>query len=91
MQVTLFTKENCQLCDAIKYELLDLQAEYEFEMNEVFVDSESEAPAVAKERVPHVQIELEGRVISHFAFPVNQVELRRAIRNEMMKRSERQG
>ncbi len=90
MQVTLFTKENCQLCDAIKYELLDLQAEYEFEVNEAFVDSESDARAKAKERVPHVQIELEGQVISHFAFPVNQVELRRAIRKEMMKRPERQ-
>ena len=91
MQVTLFTKENCQLCDAIKYELLDLQAEYEFEMKEAFVDSESDARATAKERVPHVQFELEGRVISQFAFPVNQVELRRAIRNEMMKRPGRQG
>ena len=91
MQVTLFTKENCQLCDAIKYELLDLQAEYEFEMKEAFVDSESDARATAKERVPHVHIELEGQVISHFAFPVNQVELRRAIRKEMMNRPERQG
>lgn len=91
MQVTLFTKENCQLCDAMKYELLDLQAEYGFEMNEAFVDSESDACAAASERVPYVHVELEGQVISHFAFPVNQVELRRAIRNEMMKRPERQG
>ncbi|MYH62098.1 MAG: hypothetical protein F4148_10160 [Caldilineaceae bacterium SB0675_bin_29] len=91
MQVTLFTKENCQLCDAIKYELLDLQAEYEFEVNEAFVDSESDVRAATKERVPFVQIELKGQVVSRFAFPVNQVELRRAIRNEMMKRPERQG
>ena len=91
MQVTLFSKENCQLCDAIKFELLDLQAEFGFEMIEAFVDSESDAGAAANERVPYVQVELEGQVISHFAFPVNQVELRRAIRKEMMKRPERQG
>lgn len=91
MQVTLFTKENCQLCDAIKYELLDLQAEYRFEMKEVFVNAESDARESEGRRVPFVHVEREGQVISHFAYPVNQVELRRAIRNEMMKRPERQG
>ncbi len=91
MQVTLFTKENCQLCEAIKYELLDLQAEYEFEMKEAFVDFEPNSRAAANERVPYVQIELEGQVIRQFAFPVNQVELRRAIRNEVMRRPEQQG
>ena len=91
MQVTLFTKENCQLCDAIKYELLDLQAEYGFEMNEVFVDFESETRLEENQRVPFVHIDREGQTIAHFAFPVYQVELRRAIRDEMMKRPERQG
>lgn len=91
MQVTLFTKENCQLCDAIKYELLDLQAEYGFEVNEAFVDRGADAGVVENQRVPFVHIAREGQAIAHFAFPVNQIELRRAIRNEVMQRSERQG
>ena len=91
MRVTLFTKENCQLCDAIKYELLDLQAEYRFEMNEVFVDAEAEAQEVEDPRVPYVQIEREGRIVSNFAFPLKQFELRQTIRAEAMKTRERQG
>ena len=91
MRVTLFTKENCQLCDAIKYELLDLQAEYRFEMNEVFVDAEAEAQEVEDPRVPCVQIEREGRIVSNFAFPLKQFELRQAIRAEAMKTRERRG
>lgn len=91
MQVTLFTKENCQLCDAVKYELLDLQAEYRFEMNEVFVDAESEVREEEDRRVPFVHIEREGKIISDFAFPVRQFELRRAIRAEAMKSREGRG
>lgn len=90
MQVTLFTKENCQLCDAIKYELLDLQAEYRFEVNEVFVDAEAEVRKVEDRRVPFVHIRRDGKFVSDLAFPVKQTELRRAIHAEAMKSRERQ-
>ena len=38
MKVTLFSKHDCQLCDALKYELLDLQVEYRFALDELFVE-----------------------------------------------------
>ena len=43
MQVTLFTKQNCQLCDAIKYELMDLQSEYGFMLREEYVEGDQVA------------------------------------------------
>ena len=90
MQVILFTKTNCQLCDALKYELLDLRAEYEFELIEEFVETNSDAPKEEQPHVPFVYIEREGQVIRRLAYPVKQVELRRAVRTEMRSRSERQ-
>ncbi len=90
MQVTLFTKPNCQLCDAIKYELLDLQAEYGFAFKEAFVETHTNAEEGEKTRVPFVHIDRDGQVILRFDFPVKQVELRRAIRAEMKSRSEPQ-
>lgn len=91
MQVTLFTKADCQLCDAIKYELLDLWAEYEFELIEEFVETSSNAQERELPRVPFVHFEREGLVIRQFEYPVRQVELRRAVRAEMKSRSKRQG
>lgn len=87
MQVTLFTKANCQICDAIKYELIDLLAEYEFELVEEFVETSSDAREGERPRVPFVHFEREGRVIQHLAYPVKQVELRRAVRAEIKSRS----
>lgn len=90
MQVTLFTKPNCQICDSIKYELLDLQAEYRFAFKEEFVETDAKVEEGENSRVPFVHIDRDGQVILRFDFPVNQVELRRAIRAEMKIRSEPQ-
>ena len=67
MQVILFTKANCQLCDALKYELLDLRAEYEFDLIEEFVETNSEAPKEEQPHVPFVHLEREGQVIRQFS------------------------
>ena len=90
MRVVLFTKANCQLCDAIKYELLDLQAEYAFEFHEEFEETNPDAQEEEHSRVPRVHFERDGRVILCLDYPVKQVELRRALRAEMKDRSGRQ-
>ena len=48
MRVILFTKTNCRLCDAIKYELLDLQTEYEFALKEEFVETDQDVRKARK-------------------------------------------
>ena len=88
MQVTLFTKLNCQLCDAIKYELLDLQSEYDFCLREEFVASDQDVPWRERSRcVPAVDIERASGAILRLDFPVKQTELRRAIHAEMKRHS----
>ena len=86
MQVTLFSKHNCQLCDAIKYELLDLQGEYGFGLLEKFVDDEPNQGSDTEPQVPFVDIESGDGPTVRFDFPVKQAELRRAIHAEMAVR-----
>ncbi len=83
MQVTLFTKHNCQLCDAIKYELLDLQSEFGFSLREEFVAGEQDAQQGELPHVPIVEIERTGRAPIRLDFPVKQTELRHTIHAEM--------
>ena len=89
MQVTLFSKHNCQLCDAIKYELLDLQSEYGFGLREQLVGDDPNEGEEAELRVPFVDIEsADGRTV-RFEFPVKQTALRRAIHAQMGRRTGR--
>ncbi len=91
MRVILFTKSNCRLCDAIKYELLDLQTEYEFALKEEFVETEQDVQEGGETLVPFIHIEREGQDTLRFEFPVKQVELRQAIHIEMKRRSDQEG
>ncbi|MCY3708195.1 MAG: glutaredoxin family protein [Caldilineaceae bacterium] len=91
MRVILFTKMNCRLCDAIKYELLDLQTEYEFALQEEFVETDQDVREGEETPVPFIHMERDGQDILRFEFPVRQAELRRAIHIEMKRRSDRKG
>ncbi len=88
MQVTLFTKQNCQLCDAIKYELMDLQSEYGFMLREEYVEGDQVAQDDEQRLVPTVDIEGADGATIRFDFPVKQAELRRAIHAEMKRQSD---
>ncbi len=91
MRVILFTKLNCQLCDAIKYELLDLQSEYGFVLKEEFVETDQDVGEDEETPVPFIHIERDGQDILHLEYPVRQVELRSAIHIEMKRRADREG
>ena len=91
MRVILFTKLNCRLCDAIKYELLDLQTEYEFALQEELVETDQDVREGEETLVPFIHMERDGRDTLRFEFPVKQAELRRAIHIEMKRRSDRKG
>ncbi len=91
MRVILFTKTNCRLCDAIKYELLDLQTEYGFALKEEFVETDQDVRGGEETLVPFIHIEREGQDTLRFEFPVKQAELRRAIHVEMKRRSDQEG
>lgn len=88
MQVTLFTKQNCQLCDAIKYELMDLQSEYGFKLREEYLEGDQVAQDDEQRLVPTVDVEGADGATIRFDFPVKQAELRRAIHAEMKRQSD---
>lgn len=88
MQVTLFSKHNCQLCDSLKYELLDLQVEYGFALQEKFVEEDPSRGEDVKPLVPFVEIERPDESTVRFDFPVKQPELRRAIHAEMGRQAD---
>jgi hypothetical protein len=83
MQVTLFSKHRCQLCDAIKFELMDLQGEYGFGLGEHFVEESTAEGERAAPLVPFVVMECADGTTVRFDFPVKQAELRRSIHAEM--------
>lgn len=87
MQVILYTKRHCQLCDALKFELLDLQGEYGFGLREHFVEDDPVLQDQAGHRVPFVELERHDRTTVSFAFPVKQAELRRCIHAEMKRQA----
>lgn len=91
MRVILFTKKDCQLCDAIKYELLDLQSEYGFSLKEKFVEASQDVGEDEETPVPYICIERDGQEVLHLEYPVRQVELRSAIHIEMKRRADREG
>ncbi len=83
MRVTLFTKHNCQLCDAIKYELLDLQVEFGFDFTETFLVEDTGVVQEEMPRVPYVTVERDGQAILSLDHPIEQTALRRIIRSQV--------
>ncbi|OGO30457.1 MAG: hypothetical protein A2Z16_02625 [Chloroflexi bacterium RBG_16_54_18] len=54
--VTLFTREGCQLCEAVKRDLQDLRAEFPHELVEIDIDSNSELSEKFALEIPVVEI-----------------------------------
>lgn len=87
MEVTLFSKPSCQLCDALKYELLDLEAEYGFALHEEFVDADGGREENGERRVPYVEIRRSDGTRLMLGSPLKQPDLRRTILAEFSRRS----
>lgn len=77
MQVTLYTKPGCHLCDAVKFELLDLQDEIDFELNECNILENPALFAAYHLRIPVVEIE--GH--TPLSAPIAQADLRKTLRS----------
>lgn len=85
MLVTLFSKPDCQLCDALKFELTDLQSEYNFALREEFVKADALEDREVEPHVPYVDIDRDDGSTLRFDFPVKQTELRRVIHSEFRR------
>ena len=60
-RVTLYTRQRCHLCDAVKHQLALLRVEADFEIQEINIDESEELRERYGERVPVVAIN--GRAV----------------------------
>ena len=56
INITLYTKENCGLCDEVKVELDSLQAAYPHQLTEVDITQDTAVFETYKHIIPVVQI-----------------------------------
>lgn len=56
-EVTVYSRKNCHLCDAVKEMLASLQSEADFQWTEVDIDSDPELRAKFDVEVPMVFID----------------------------------
>jgi len=65
LSLTLYSRKNCQLCDAFEHELAELMHSNELEMEKVDVDSHPELQALYGNDVPVLALN-EQIICQHF-------------------------
>ncbi len=75
IQVQIYSRHGCHLCDDALATLKILQKELNFEIEEIFIDGNLELEANFGERVPVIQI---GHV-QHDFFRIDPVRFRKAL------------
>lgn len=83
MELTLYTREGCHLCEEMKSQLAPLLEEYGLALKEVDVDAEPELAARFGEEVP--VLFLDGRKVAKYRLDVKQ--LRRQLVQEKRRNS----
>jgi len=71
-QITIYQRDGCHLCELAHAELTELQAEFDFELLEVDIESTDELHALYLERIP--VIALEGEEL--YDFEINLPDLK---------------
>lgn len=89
MDITLYTKQNCHLCDALKFELLDLQEEYDFSFQERFVEDDPALRELAGS-VPLVDLTTADGQRERLTAPIRQADLRQHIHAQMAQAADQQ-
>ena len=78
LELTIYSKKNCHLCDIAKDKLLRLQRELRFSITEVDIEKDIEVFEKYKYLIPVV--EMDGRII--FTYRINEDELRNLIKQK---------
>lgn len=72
LNITIYSKKNCHLCDIAKVTLLKLQKEFSFSLIEVDIEKDKEIFEKYKYLIP--VLEIDGEKI--FTYKVNEAELK---------------
>jgi glutaredoxin len=81
MQVEVYGKRDCCLCDDVKTTLVKLQREIAFDLREIDIESTPELFDTYKERIPLVFVN--GRLA--FKYRVDETTLRRRLLRELAR------
>jgi glutaredoxin len=72
VNITIYSKKNCHLCDIAKEALIDIRKEFPFSLIEVDIEKDKETFEKYKYLIP--VIEVDGEKI--FTYKVNETELK---------------
>ncbi len=75
VNITIYSKKDCHLCDIAKETLLRLQKEFPFSLTEI--DIEKDKPAFEKYKYLIPVIEIDGKEV--FTYRVNENELKKIL------------
>lgn len=79
MRVTFYTKPDCLLCETMRMELLDLQWDVNFQLEELDIASDETLHARYFLEIPVVEIRA-GNELVQLKAPISQIELRRQLK-----------
>ncbi|MCZ7393276.1 MAG: glutaredoxin family protein [Candidatus Methanoperedens sp.] len=75
VNITLYSKKDCHLCDIAKETLLKLQKEFPFSLTEIDIEKDENAFEKYKYLIP--VLEIDGEEI--FTYRINEIELKRLL------------
>lgn len=76
INVTIYSKKDCHLCDIAKETLLGLQQEFLFSLTEIDIEKDRQAYEKYKYLIP--VIEIDGKEV--FNYRINENELKKLLR-----------
>jgi glutaredoxin len=75
VNITLYSKKDCHLCDIAKETLLKIQEEFPFSLTEIDIEKDENAFEKYKYLIP--VLEIDGEEI--FTYRINETELKRLL------------
>ena len=76
VNITIYSKKNCHLCDIAKITLLKIRKEFPFSLIEVDIEKDKEIFEKYKYLIPVIEIDAEKT----FTYKVNETELKKILK-----------
>ncbi len=82
VNITIYSKKGCHLCDVAKETLLEIRQEFPFSIIEIDIERDKAAFEKYKHQIP--VIEMEGKIIS--CYRINAGEVKKILRSRFQPR-----
>lgn len=78
VNVTIYSKKDCHLCDIAKDTLIKIQQEFPFSLTEIYIEKDKTAFGKYKYLIP--VIEIDDKIV--FTYRINENELKNILRKK---------